>query len=598
MADEVDSLILEASVVDDFSDELDELETSLLEVEGTGEAVNPIDMDVQIGDALADIELIKQRLRSIQDEVNVDVDTEWEQAQIFGNMEADKGQMWEMFNFHENSRQTPTGGIWLPDREQGGNPFNLPDVGTADRGGNFRAAPGLLAEGASGDVAKDLVQAQARAAASMGGESRFDPLRDAIDDFKDLRLSMGFFMNILASLIPLLGVFVGALPAAIGGVMALAGAAIAAAGALYGLVGLGLLGMATTGGEFDFDKLRTEIQGLIDTFLSAFTPIADGIAPLMRDAFVGMEEVMFDVAMRMRQITSLTDDARGAMNGLFNVIGPALEQTVIFADTVMPLLMSMIAQLGDINLFGIMADMIAETVPLLWYMFSAIGRALPAIYELSRSFLVVATALTGVFSGFMQLLNVVPFLAEGFGLLIGLTLTAVTASALYSLAMSSVASRVLAVAAGVYKALIPSLYSAIAAEYSALTATLALTAGVSLLLGVLTFGLAPMLGSISSQFNILGDNISGAADELKNFDQISRRTSMPSGGNFQSTAQNGPKYSKPTSAYTQGSGNSSVQNTVVAPDKETGNAVANTLAFTQGKSKTDGDQVSDRQHGI
>lgn len=590
MADEVDSLILEASVLDDFSENLDDLEEQLLKIQGQHEQMNPLDVDAAVAEAIGDLQALKAVQSSIDENMTVDVDTEWEQKQIFGNLETDKETMWQLFGIQTGE------GLWQD------NPFEGPEweAGTRDRHGNFNAAPGLWAEGAGGDVAKDLVQAQRDAWDMDGpGDSRFKPLTDAIEQFKDLRLSMGLFMNILASLIPLVGVFVGALPAAIGGIAALGAAALAAAAGLYGLVGLGLLGMATTGGEFNFAKLQARIQEVLDSFLSAFAPIGDSLEPLMEDIFTNLEMLFFDVAMRMRQLMSLTDEARRGMNMLMGAIGPTLEQTVMLAEAALPLLLTVAQKLGEIDIFNIIADLIAETAPLIFYMASAIGRSLPAIYNLSRGFLTVSAALVGVFSGMVQLLNVVPFLAEGFGILIGLTLTAITASALYSLAMSSVATRVLAVAAGLFQSLIPGLYSTIAAEYGATVATLSLASAAALLLGILTFGLAPMLAGISSHFSILGDDISTATDELRSFSRMSRRTSMSGLGGSVDGMGGGPSYSKPTSAYTQGSSGTNVQNTVVAPDKETGNAVANTLGFMQrSSSKTDGDQVSDRQHGI
>lgn len=624
---DIETLALATSKLDDEDVNIDveaDLAEAFAEIQEVRAAARDedldIDTDAHVASAIAKINSVRAALASVDSHKTVDIDIdddsslfgaateEWHEKQIFGDTTADPAEMWDMFNYFDRSqaRQTPTGGTFLSDTlaQSDENPFRGTDRErdiNIEGPANFRAAPGLLAEGPADDVAVDLVQAQSEAADIFDREEERDEgmtpgerLREAFKDFKQLRLSMGMFMNLMASLLPILGVFAGALPAAIAGVAALGAAALAAAAAMYGIAGLGVMALAMEGGEWDFQALKEDVQGLIRTFMDAFGPLANAIEPMMLDLMGNVQMAMFGVAQHMRPLLDLTDEARGAFNTLLGLVGPFAEDTIRFAEAVMPVF-EMLGDIGmNIDMYAVLGDILAKTLPLLAGIASMIGNALPMIYDISLGFLAVATAVTYLITGFLRLIDIVPFAGQLLGYLTGITLSLLTATALYSLATGTLVSRLgaLVVAAGKYVA---AMITKIWVTYGATAAVGALVASLTVLLGILSLGIIPIIGGVSSQFSVLGSDIKDATGSLRAFNKEAGRVSDISPG------MDGPRYTQPTAAGSSsgsgfGSGTSGSTYTVVAPDQETGTSVANTMDFVNSGSDEEGD-VNNRLHG-
>jgi len=555
MAGEIENLIVSASVLDDFSDTLDEFEQDLYKLDGVAESIFPIDAEMRIGEALRDIAKLKAALGTIDDDVDVDADMnsllrgEADELNIFDQPGGQMGRR-DALGIFQGARNRPSSAsewrrILFGAGAAGVDLGDLPAFGV---GGPFMG--------------------EERDQRGLGGR-----LRELARDFSRLKFTMGGFMTLLANLAPLLGVFVGALPAAIAGVAALGAAAIAAAGALYGVLGLGVMGLATTGGEWDFDRLRNRVQGLIDDFLMAFSPLADAFIPIMEEGITMLSQLFFDVARSAQLALSLTDDLRWLMRFVADAAPGATAGLAAFAEAAMPFMQAMINELAAIDWFRLFADIIAETAPFLVSMTAAIGRALPAIYNMSIGFLAMATALIEVVTRIIQLIGLHPLLARGFGLLISIILVAVAVTGLYTVAMGSVFTQAIRLAAQALPALIIELHSLIAAKIGATLATITLTAAIAGLLGLVTFGIIPAISTAAGGFGTLSGNIMSATEAMRQFNREGARVSGFSPGATASGA-GGPRYSRPGSA------------TVVAPDKETGNAVANRLSFGERTSDT------------
>lgn len=592
MPDGVDDAIFSVSAFDNFSDTLDDLEQDLGQIEAAVQVVDPIEIDAAIAEAAADIAKLQGAIRSLPDEKNIDVD-------INDDMNAVSSQ--QMFNL----MGIQTGeGLWQTnpfDPEEGGGLFDRGGGGddlNRLRGMNSAQVQRIDLFGQA-DIFDGPLGADERrgglgplATGSIPSDPSFRHIREAIDEFKDLRLTMGFFMNLIASLIPLLGVYVGALPAAIAGVVALGAAAAVAAGALVGIAGLGLLAMATEGGEWNFSALKAEFQALIDTFLSAVTPLAAAFEPLMQDMMGKLARTFYEVSNQMRGLIDLTGTARSLTTTFLRSLGDVADATIAFAKVAMPVFTEILEFVGGVDWLGIFAEILSETLPMLGLLGAMLWAVLPPIYEISLGFLRIATVLTAVITSFFHLINIVPLAAQVFGALVSVMFVLITVSAVWSLLQTQAAQRVGLLIVAVYQE-IAALHADIAAKIGSTAATVALTLATAAFLGLITFGLVPALGLASSGFGVLGNDIDSAASSLKDFNRIAGRTSLDGFAFDGAGDMTGPSYSNPSES-TSSSQNGGVNATVVAPDQETGNAVANTFAWKNSGSDTENSDVENR----
>jgi len=631
----VSDTIFTVSAIDDFSETLDELEEDLWQVEAAAEKADPVDIDTAIAEAMSDLATYRGALASIPDEKTVDINTDAEGFEhldmammregmpLFGRNARDLDEELSSLTLFPDDADSYYLDKANPNKDAHGFTGNMNDEliqsgfspftgGSKPTNNEWRE---LFFPDSPFDFTDDDTDVSAHilpdADAGPGGMLNFPDTRigggdgrglgqmtkDIASDFGDLRLSMGLFMNLLASLLPLMGVFIGAIPAAVAGIVALGAAAIASAGALAGVAGLGLLGLATTGGEFDFAQLKERLQGLIDDFLAAFSPLGDAFAPLMSSIMDNMSMMFLDVAMHMQSLTTLTDEARTIANGLMGALGDVIEQTILFGRAAMPVLTGLMNFFANVGFAQAFADILADTLPMLTLLASHLVAVIPAVIKVSMGFLTIATTLTVLFTSLLQVIDVVPFLSQILGTLVATLLVAISASALYSLAQTQMMARIAAVATEIAAVYIPALHAHIAATIGATGATIALTIAALTLIGILTFGLVPILTSVSSGFGVVGNDIDSATSSLKDFNRIAGRTSMDGFGMGGTGEINGPRYSKPsgptTTSGTTGSGGNT---TVIAPDQETGNQLVSTLDFYGDSSGTENSDTENRLH--
>lgn len=569
MPGEVDSLILEASVIDNFSRQLDQLSRELGEIEAQESAVDPIDIDAEIGDALVELEILEKQIDRI-DNKDVDIDVGIDQKQM--DLLRAQATTARVRNRGERALAAREGVGIMPGR----------DTDAMQR---------LLRQRTRDNDALDIdlprppdVDVGFPRLMSRRGEDG-PSWQGILKDFSTLRVSMGMFMNLMASFIPLFAVFVGALPAAIAGLGALAVGALAAAGALAGVVGLGVGAMMFEGGELNVSELQDKVREALDTALESFAPVMNSLQPVAEDMFRSMNFIMRDLAAHMRSLLNLTDEAGAFFDWLGGVLGPAIEETILFGEAVAPVMGLIAGGIGDIDWFGIMAGVIADTLPLLVTFTGLIMNMLPAIYQMSLGFFRVANAITAFFSILWALLDLFGPLPMILGSLIALILTAVSATALWSLATGNLMTRVYEVTSFITGKMVSVIATYTTSMFGAAAGTWAAYAATAALIGLLTFGLAPVISSVVGTITGMNNSLGNTTDQLRSFQQQQNRI----GGNFHGAGgggQGGPGYSTAQTNIT-----------IEAPDRETGNAAAHTAAFSQQTATTNQSDVDNRQHG-
>jgi len=174
-------------------------------------------------------------------------------------------------------------------------------------------------------------------ATALGGRNLIERLDGAEQEFKDIRFTMGQFHDIIAALIPLVGIFVGAMPAAITGIVALGGAALAAAGALAGITALGAMGVSLQqSGELSMDPLNEMFNDVGDAFIDAFAPLSMTFAPLIRDAARELETLMGPLATAASGLQMFTDEFQAVTQLAGDALPSMVSLSLRFADAVMP----------------------------------------------------------------------------------------------------------------------------------------------------------------------------------------------------------------------------------------------------------------------
>ncbi|WP_199240790.1 hypothetical protein, partial [Halorubrum sp. SP3] len=243
---------------------------------------------------------------------------------------------------------------------------------------------------------------------------------------------MGDFFRIFAALIPLIAIFVGAIPAAVSGLVALGGAALAAAGALAGVAGLAVLGAALDAeGNVETEQLTNRIEELFDQATAELGPVVQQYAPLLNDAFRTVEATIAGIADEAGVFRRVVGDARGALQYLETTVPSALRDIVRFGDAAMPILSGIIREMGNMGILRAFADLLVRTIPLLSTLTAEIVGMIPAVIQLSEGFLITATGLTMLLGVFFDIINVVPYAGQFIGVLTSLLLGLVSVTALY-----------------------------------------------------------------------------------------------------------------------------------------------------------------------
>lgn len=366
-------------------------------------------------------------------------------------------------------------------------------------------------------------------------DSRFRRVIQSLgDQFNDLRESAGNFdlrmsdmHNMLARLIPLLLVFIGAIPAVVGALWTLAAAAAAAGASMLAIAGFGALGLAMEDGEFQAENLQEAARQARDDFLDAFAPLAERLQPVFEDGLAGLSRFFDAVADEGDALVALTDEARAFGGFLIDFVPDALRTLAALVNSMSDIFgdFGSFLQANFSNIVRTMVELTAQAVPIIAHLGMVIGSMIPAVMRLSMGFLqMVNILMTGV-QIISNLLSYMGLSTRMIGLLTAMTLTAVTAWTLFNSALISTAVGGLAAVGAKILAQIGTLtgYS-VAAKlatfstwnlYRALAAIIGLTG-----IGIALVGLSYGASRVAEHFNILGANIDDAASSLQDFQSI------------------------------------------------------------------------------
>jgi hypothetical protein len=170
-----------------------------------------------------------------------------------------------------------------------------------------------------------------------------------------------------------------------------------------------------------------------------------------------------------------------------------------------------------------MADVLPEFILFFKLLFDIIQR----LAGMSRGFLQVANVILATVDSLIYIITIGGWLEEQIGALIAAMLTAATVMLLWNSAiLSGLVVSLQRIGFAVINRVIPSLALYIKSMGFATATTMALTAAIATLIGVVTLGLgAVAIGAISSmanKFGLLGSNISDATSKLRDFKRLSR----------------------------------------------------------------------------
>lgn len=596
MAEE--NLTLIASVEEDFRDPLDELSGKLLEVGSLAEEVFPIDVDATgVESTLAELEAIDEQVESIDDNVTVDTDVDSSVA-----AEADRA----------TSVATPDGG------DRGGF-LDLPDIRRArdvysdafdenalfDFGGELTRKSQLIEGGLSDHIDSDrfmrslfdsessislgdLADIEAGSLSAWNKLDREGLLKDdggLLSTFRDVSPQMSDLYTVIASLVPLLVVFVGAMPAAIAAVGGLAMAAAGAAGALAGIAGLSVLGLGMENGQFDMSNITDKLEELRDSFLEAFGPLAERLQPLAEEAFTGIERLFTALAAEGDALMRLRQEARALGGFILDVVPQMVSSLLTLADVASPIFGAFGDWIKETDFIAIFANVLGRALPHLYQFASAIVSMLPVLIDLSMGFLWVASSLTTFVGYFATLVDLIP----GGAMLLGVL--AATALTLYgAFALANMATQL-------YSNILSLLFVNASSLTGALSTLTTMIANQGIVSGLTAFATQELALSLSSLFSILSlglmagtmlvmidrltsmrDRLGEVTGQLKNFKSVAKGMSGPSADiSMGSTGgRSGP-------TYTSFTDNRQFQ--INANSRDNANRAAQSMAFNSSYSQ-------------
>jgi hypothetical protein len=468
----------------------------------------------KLDELLADLEVVERQIERV-DGSRITLDT----SPAHAKLDALQAQMAGMQAQGAGRRlATGVGDVNLRGRGSGGGGLSL-DAGEvadtlSDASRNAsRLAASLDLSSDSGGRLSDMLDSITDAASSA---------TDSMDEF-DLRMTD--VHNAVAQLVPLLVVFVGAMPALIGGLVALTGAAVGAAAALAAVTGLGALGLTMTS-EMAAEDILTQVR---EDFIDAFRPLAEQLAPLFEDGLDGLESFFQALADRGDTLVRFADVARDfgrfLLDYLPGVIQALGEMAIAFH--------GVFAMLGDAlqdanlaeRLTGFMADVLPEFVLFFQLLFDIIQR----LAGMSEGFLQVANVILFAVDAFLYIITVGGLLDDQMGALIATTLTLATVMLFWgSGVISGLIGRLTALGTAVLTRVIPALTSYTSSAVSSTIATYGLATAIATLIGVATLGIGAIaiggITALANRFGVLGDNIGSATDKLRNFQRLSRGT--------------------------------------------------------------------------
>jgi len=517
-------------------------------------------VNVDISDALSDLKALKEELESVAREirslrregrrgftVQSDVESIDDELTIISS----KIESWEAANSIDIDTNVRS--------------INFPSGGGGFRGGGGGGGGGGSVLGAltglrDGDGMRDTLSNLRQSFSQMAENSDLT------------NINMADMHNVLARLIPLLLVFLGAIPAAVTAIYTLAAAALAAAAAFTAMAGFGALGFAMEDGQLSMDNLSEAFQQVKEDFLDAFAPLANELQPLFEDALEGLERFFDAVAAEGDALMALTDEARAFGGFLIDFVPDALRTLAAMVEA----LSGIFADIGQAveanfsNAVRTLVRLTAEAVPLLADFAMTITRALPAIIRMSMGFLRLATIVVQVLGGIGRLLSMLGISPRLFGLITASLLTLISAFALGSSIIGSVfvtslwsaitslytfilsahgasgalgllGSTMLGTALSAVVNFVAGLITSIGALFGFTIATYQAAAAAAALVTILTLGaglaIVGLAMSAAGAFTTMAGSITSATDALKDFDKVQ---SGMSGSGFGAGGQGNP----------------------------------------------------------
>jgi hypothetical protein len=496
---EIEQLSILIDVLDSFSEELDRLLFKLGQVETAAETVDPVNVDVDV-DGQTELRGLLAELAALQ------------AADAAGVGNVDVGV-----------NRSGVGSAGAASAAGAGQFSRLEDILMAQGELLSDALEGF--DGQVGDATRTVKHLSASA-------------DEASDGLLGMDLRMTDFHNALARLIPLLLVFIGALPALIGALAALAAAAAAAAAALAGITALGAIGFGLARGDGDVTEGLSEAMSEIeDDFMDAFRPLAERLAHVFEGALDGLDRLFQQIANRGDALMGFVDEAQDVGSFLVETIPPFLADVARFADAASNALGVLVNRVGNVDIFGVLAGVLAETLPPLIKLGDALVKLAPVIFNISVGFLRVVNAIVGLFTVLGDLLSILPLTQQQFGFIVATVLTLVTALALLNTAIVSNTISSLINLGKTLIGAIGSLSGYTSGTYLATQGTLVLanairTLGAIAAAAVVTGGIAVLASTVLGIGGIFGgtsSKIDKATESLKAFDRQSRR--MNNGAN-------------------------------------------------------------------
>jgi len=410
---------------------------------------------------------------------------------------------------------------------------------------DFELEEGIDLENLGSEISRKIGRFD-RARDEGSASGRLTRLARKFDDtIGDVNLRMSQFHDLLADLLPVIFVLIGAIAPVITGMIALGAAAVAAAGALGAMVGLGAFGMGRDqagGTEGSFQAFRQELQDVGEEVLTTLEPLADKFAPLMRDALDGVLRLVERITDAGRGLLQLRDDAQAfgqfISNALVSLVRIGSEMVEAFSPV-----FSMIADFFRESSFlrdftGDLADILPQLVIAARGFMTVLG----GIVDIGKGFLDVV-AIISVFLGlinwaltplkwflglFIDVDRAVGFLIASMLVFITVLALAAKVTSIYLTLKSAEITTLNVLASSVY-GYIASLYGAIQAKLAAIPAVSSLTASLGALLvtvTLLTGGLILLAGGLSilaSKFSVFSGDVANARGELERFADAENR---------------------------------------------------------------------------
>lgn len=355
-----------------------------------------------------------------------------------------------------------------------------------------------------------------------------DQIGKAANKLSGFKLRMSDLHNVLASIIPVLLVFIGAIPAAVTALVTLAGAALSAAAAFAVMGGLGAMAFGTENGDFSMDNLEEAFNDIQSAFFEAFSPLANRLEPLFKDALDGLERFFYAIASEGDALMALSDEARAFGGFIIDFFPKVLSTLGGLAEA----FSGVFSKLGDfLQNNEIIKGFVKATMDALPAISALIGmviKALPGLIDLSIGFARVATSVIMVITLIGKLLTLFGLLSgEHIGLVVASLLSLASAVALVNALVGLFSGTVIASAITSMASFAASALFGAEAFGALSIAQMIATGSLVAFLTVASLGLLVGLGamalSAAGDFLNLADGIGAATSAMDEFNDVSNR---------------------------------------------------------------------------